>query len=685
MNKPESKWTFILAILFAMTAAQRVPAQSCLVSEGVSHYQILIPEQADIVERFAAEELQKYLALISGATLEIAHSSSGHVISVGETELAKDKNVSVPSRYPGDDGFRIQSDGQYLILLGANPRGTLYAVYSYLERLGCRWYAPSFEYYNGKHEYVPKVHEIALEKSEILDQPDWRYRIKDIDQGRALNAATGKAVIEWMGKNRVNILAAGIPKRNDSYKPWNVLRTHLLPELEKRGISVELGKHNVYNLCLPPWRYFSSHPEWYGTEDGEPKHGDGYVFSTANQEAVKEFVKNVLLLIKEYPEMRVFQFWPPDYPWGWSESPQDLALGSITDRHAMLVRTVAEAVKKEYPKLGVQFLAYHEYVKPPTNMSFPDNTRMDFCPIGRSYQDRIYGASNTINARYNQYLKEWTSGAYKGDVVLYSYYAKYIWHSLPVVIPNMISDEIRYYDSLGLKGMSMYCVPANWFTYEVNHYLVARASWDTSTDPNEFMHEYCGIRFGGAREQMLKVFTLLEEIVPAYCSVPRSFVDSPERFDEAKIKLRQLKEHLRQARSLTKQSPIKPSVSASMDKNGKVTPHPRFTRPLPQGERHSEFPLPWRERVRVRGVFSKDDADASAFLDMVEGMVTYASMDIDVQEMIALKKDKTEILAKIGECEDYLKTWQDRGIVVTDHIGWLKKDSYKKLLEGENE
>jgi len=55
--------------------------------------------------------------------------------------------------------------------------------------------------------------------------------------------------------------------------------------------------------------------------------------------------------------------------------------------------------------------------------------------------------------------------------------------------------------------------------------------------------------------------------------------------------------------SFSGESDVKPLV----DGNGQVTPHPRFARPLPQGERHSEFPLPWRERDRVRGKSLNED------------------------------------------------------------------------------
>src|SRR4029079_18730902 len=138
-------------------------------------------------ERFAAEELQRYLAQITGATLPIvSEAGTAPILAVGES--AATQAVRGASRYPGDDSFRIRTVGANLILKGADARGTLYAVYAFLERLGCWWVAPATPALQGHHELVPRTTPLALEPLDLLDQPRMKYRKRD--PGRDYGPAT---------------------------------------------------------------------------------------------------------------------------------------------------------------------------------------------------------------------------------------------------------------------------------------------------------------------------------------------------------------------------------------------------------------------------------------------------------------------------------------------------------------
>src|SRR5258708_30113299 len=75
--------------LFALTlllCASRAGAENLkLAAAGRSTYVIVLKAQAPLPERFAAEELQKYIRLISGATLPVVETASGRpAILVGE-------------------------------------------------------------------------------------------------------------------------------------------------------------------------------------------------------------------------------------------------------------------------------------------------------------------------------------------------------------------------------------------------------------------------------------------------------------------------------------------------------------------------------------------------------------------------------------------------------------------------
>jgi hypothetical protein len=65
---------------------------------------------------------------------------------VGQTESVKRLLPDVDWKSLGYDGIVIKAKGQHLILAGGRPRGTLYAVYTFLEDIvGCRWWTSSEE------------------------------------------------------------------------------------------------------------------------------------------------------------------------------------------------------------------------------------------------------------------------------------------------------------------------------------------------------------------------------------------------------------------------------------------------------------------------------------------------------------------------------------------------------------
>jgi len=77
---------FVLLASCAVESPLAVSGQSlALVSDGVSDYTIVVDSGADPVERFAAEELQKYLKQMTGVELRIADLETMELSSRWET------------------------------------------------------------------------------------------------------------------------------------------------------------------------------------------------------------------------------------------------------------------------------------------------------------------------------------------------------------------------------------------------------------------------------------------------------------------------------------------------------------------------------------------------------------------------------------------------------------------------
>ncbi len=246
------------SLVFAILLAQLPCAQvlsATIAAKGRSDYRIVSGRNP--VERFAAEELARYIEKISGVGLPVSAAEvDGPALSVGRTGLSERAGIRVPSRYQDDDGFVIRSIGDDVVLVGANTRGTLYAVYAFLEKIGCRWYAPNFELYEGRAEFVPRLATIEVGRMDVLEQADWRYRKTDCGAILSHTVERWEQIFDWMAKTRRNRLCYHLTLGR---KGWDVWGEKLLPGLQKRGLKVEVGKHNAYRVFLPR-SVFKAHP-----------------------------------------------------------------------------------------------------------------------------------------------------------------------------------------------------------------------------------------------------------------------------------------------------------------------------------------------------------------------------------------------------------------------------------------
>ncbi|MEM2049624.1 MAG: alpha-glucuronidase family glycosyl hydrolase [Thermoproteota archaeon] len=114
--------------------------------------EIIIPKEANSTEKFAAEELAKYLSkMIDKIRINIVtRQKARKAIYVGvlSDDLDSETSRSDILKELGEldnDGFIIRGIGEILLILGKTSRATLFGVYHYLQILGVRWYFPGEE------------------------------------------------------------------------------------------------------------------------------------------------------------------------------------------------------------------------------------------------------------------------------------------------------------------------------------------------------------------------------------------------------------------------------------------------------------------------------------------------------------------------------------------------------------
>ena len=203
-----------------------------LADKGLSAYRIVIPTSATIHEQKAATVLQDYLIQIADAALPIVSSDktrSSCEIVLGQNERLDELGVAVNLNELGKDGFVIRTDSLRLIIAGGNGKGTLYGVYTFLEKyLGCRMYSP-------KVKFIPKQEKIVL--GTINDKQIPVIRFRDTHYR-----------VSW----------------DPEYTDWHKLNH------DDRGNRPAWGSWvHTFNSLVPPEIYFKDHPEYYSLRDGK--------------------------------------------------------------------------------------------------------------------------------------------------------------------------------------------------------------------------------------------------------------------------------------------------------------------------------------------------------------------------------------------------------------------------------
>ncbi|HPD15183.1 MAG TPA: alpha-glucuronidase family glycosyl hydrolase [Planctomycetota bacterium] len=231
-----------------------------LIRGGKPSATLVVADKAADAERFAAAELQAFLEKATGAKLAIVGklpAGGQPVVLVGQTTVREAGEEFVTASQLAqirDDGYAISTMAKQpaLLLVGKEPRGTLYAVYDLLEaELGCGFFV------DGDH--VPQRSDVVLRRQNILGNPAFTDRTYYVPlglygpkrfQATLWNAEDWKPFLRWMAKKKMNSLA--IPFTLVS-RAWGTAFDQAFPEAKgqrpevlegvdaKAGVTARMG------------------------------------------------------------------------------------------------------------------------------------------------------------------------------------------------------------------------------------------------------------------------------------------------------------------------------------------------------------------------------------------------------------------------------------------------------------
>ncbi len=255
------------------------------ITAGATNYVIVQPQEPSKYEEYAVEELVKYYAMATGVTIPVksdenyTFDQTASVVSVGNTTIFQDSGVELDLAVLGDEGYRIQTIENTIVINGGGGYGTLFGVYEFMKHtIGFEAYAPD---------------EIAYISSNTV--PLYNFEVKDFP------SVTNRAGGYYVAASDTRFSAK-----------WRVLAG--VGESIFDGSIWGTWAHCIY-AYIDPEVYFDTYPEYYAreidkngneksiTRNGEPTQ---ICFSSIEGGAADIVVESMKQKILDMPDKKLF-------------------------------------------------------------------------------------------------------------------------------------------------------------------------------------------------------------------------------------------------------------------------------------------------------------------------------------------------------------------------------------------
>ena len=481
---------------------------------GQAQCEVVIPEKACPVEKFAAAELSDYLGKIIGSKVSVTTRPSGEKTAF-LLGAAGAPSAGVDLKTIDRDGYVIKSVGKNIVIAGiddpkGNPakeagsyeRGTLNGVYDFLERFGgVRFYFPG-----DIGTVVPSKPDWKIGSIDLLDRPDNLHRRTHCSRVRDLN--NGK--LEYY----------------EGIAPADISR---LSTLRLRHSSLNIPNcHGVRGLELPK-RFAKSHPEYFALmEDGRRHDGsfsNWYEFGAGHLCYSNEGLKDVVyedakaFLTGQKASSRGISRWSPSLfsqPF-FNIMPNDglyvcrcencRKLGAQLGGNPAVVwkfeTDIARRLQQENIPGYITVMAYESYRKIPP-VDIPSNVIVMLALTGPWKE-----LSAARDADY-QLLKDWNKKL-NAKTYLWTYLTKILnlVADIPSFTPGAVASFYRQAAPYSF-GSFMEAETDFWIFNCMNFYVFGKVMWDTSTDVDVLLDEHCRLMYGPAAAQMREFYSTLE-------------------------------------------------------------------------------------------------------------------------------------------------------------------------------
>ncbi|MDD6095644.1 MAG: DUF4838 domain-containing protein [Clostridia bacterium] len=444
-----------------------------------SEYSIIYPANPTESCKYAASELKKYLAKISGAYLpefqENRHVEEKEIV-IGYTNRGGYTEKEVKEL--GDEGFIIRNKGERIFILGSGVRGALYGVYTFLEKFcGVRFYLNDFE-------KVPETETLSIGPFEddrevpvfFYRNPYW-YPVSD-------PAISAKLKINGChGRRRFPDYLGGDVNYEGGFE-------HTIGWLSGQ---CEFGQRAWHQPCLT----------------------DEKTFETV--------VGNLRWLLNEHPDARLVSITQNDGDTGACKCEKCKAINDAEESEmgTMLtfVNRVAETLEKEYPDVLFDTFAYRFTRKPPKTVRPRKNVIVRLCSIECCFNHPVEECSITpghpdLNRSFADDVVEWSKIAPR--LTVWNYTTNFTdFSTLFFNFRTLLKNE-RFFADHGVTGLFEQgnFASLNGEFAELRGYILARILWNPRMSEEEYkslIHEFIMDYYGEGGKYIEQYLKLAEE------------------------------------------------------------------------------------------------------------------------------------------------------------------------------
>lgn len=442
-----------------------------ITNQGKSEAAIVVSPSAGKWEKQAADDLAKYIELMSGVRPALANTddaiaaalkASTPLLIVGDEALKAEPalrsaltKVAKSTPILRADAIALKRSGNRVYLGGTNDDCHYFAAAELLHRWGCRWYLPT-----DIGDCIPQQPTLKIGNLDYAYAPPFEVRNYWI----AWNGSNAGQQ-EFMHRNRMNT-GVGVPSG------------HAIGKYVKELIPP--GK-TVYNVPIAD----DATAEHVAAKIA-PQFAAGKDISLGMEDGIYQSDSATDKLLRANLYDKYFM------------------VPSLTDPFMVLYNKVANILLKQHPdstaKIG--FLAYSNITLPPQRDIVAAKPLVAYlAPIDI---DPIHGMDDPkspARQEYREMMYRWAK-VMEGRVVIYDYdQGMLVWRDIPNPSIQSIRQDIKHYRKAGILGISTESRGAMATTF-LNLYVRGRLFWDPETDVDALLSEFYDKFYGPAAKPM---------------------------------------------------------------------------------------------------------------------------------------------------------------------------------------